>query len=130
MTVGVLITLGTFYLGPVSSITAGVVTTWLTTYLEPQLHTATNWPDHPDPDADRQAAAEAMEKYAKGLALVHLIKDGQVTGPDGNVLDLTSSDSITKVWENPSAYHITGTNPPEPVKAVLDGVGDQFSPAP
>lgn len=129
---GLISSVSTAWLGPVESIALGtlesVLTSIATTYVEPWIHSQIHWPDHPDADADRENLTFALKNGTEMMALIQLIGSGQVTGPDGKVVDLTSSDNFKKVWENQTEHYLTGTHPPEPVEAVLDSIGAKVDP--
>src|SRR6266571_4167126 len=129
MTVGAITTLATFWMGPVSSVASGVATTWLSNTLEPWIHQQTGWPAGPNASVDQAQYHHAMKLYAQGIAMLRLIASGKVQGPDGKVLDITDSNTLTKVWDaqdsNQEQFYVTGTN--EPIWSVLDGVGTEFS---
>jgi hypothetical protein len=133
---GLISTVSTAWLGPAESIGAGaletVLTSIATTYVEPWIHDQLHWPDHPDADADRENLTFALKSGTEMMALIQLIGSGQVTGPDGKVVDLTSSDNFTKVWEDYQSghysYYLTGTQPPEAVGSILDSIGARIDP--
>ncbi|MEV5750765.1 hypothetical protein AB0L00_23325 [Actinoallomurus sp. NPDC052308] len=75
----------------------------------------------PNANADAVALAYVAEQTAEFQMVVSLIQTGQVVGPNGPV-DLSSSQNIIDVLNNPLKYHLNGQS----IEDVLNGFRSRY----